>query len=222
MRLLLVDDDREQIEKIKTNLGSSFIVESTSCIENAIILASCETYKLIMISIGVEGCRGLELRKQIKAEEIDSPILAITHDCSSLNAAHILNCGADGLIKKPYCWSELLARVSAAIRQRTPRKSNKVVVGAFTLHLDSHCILYSELILQLQRKNKMILECLLFNHPRVVTRMVLYSQVWEKDLINGNNIDVQICQLRKSLLKQIKFDPIKTERGFGYRLVIEK
>lgn len=219
MRLLLVDDDQPQIKKIKSNLSSRFIVEISSCIEDAIIRASCESYDIIMISLGVDGCQGLRLIKQIKAEKIESPILAITHNCSSLDAAHIFNSGADALIKKPYCWSELLARVSAIIRQRMPAKQNLVRAGKFIFYFDSHHISFSSKVLQLQRKNKMILECLIINHPGVVTRMMLYSKVWEQDFINSNNVDVQIYQLRKSLLKQTNSNPIKTVHGSGYRLV---
>ncbi len=220
MRLLLVDDDRTQIKKIKNNLSSRFVIESTPRTEDAIIQASCESYDLIIVSIGVSGCHGLELIKQIKTEKIESPILAIAHDCSSLDAAHILNSGADALIKRPFGWSELLARVSAVIRQRMPAKNNQVTAGEFSLFLDSHHIVFSNKILQLQRKNRMILECLIINHPGVVTRMMLYSKVWEQDFINGNNVDVQICQLRKSLMRQINMNPVKTVHGYGYRLEI--
>lgn len=218
MRLLLVDDDRAQIKKIKNNLVPRFVVETASCNEDAIIKASCEFYDLIIISIGVSDCQGLELIRQIKADQIEAPILAIAHDCTSVNAAHILNCGADALIQKPFCWPELLARVSAVLRQRLSSKQNQVTAGRFALHLNSHHIMFDSQILHLQRKRKMILECLIVNHPTIVTRMKLYSQVWERDCVNNNNVDVQICQLRKSLVKQIGLNPIKTMHGFGYRL----
>ncbi len=220
MRLLLVNDDQAQIKKIKNILGSRFVVETTACDEEAVIKASCESYDLIIISIGVNGCKGLKLIKQIRTDQIEAPILAITHDCTSLDAAYILNSGADALIKQPFCWSELLARISAILRQRLPAKQNQITAGKFILHLNNYYIMFDSQILYLQRKNKMILECLIVNHPAIVTRMKLYSQVWERDWVNNNNVDVQICQLRKSLLKQIGLNPIKTVHGFGYRLEV--
>ncbi|KUK79856.1 MAG: Two-component response regulator [Microgenomates bacterium 39_7] len=222
MRLLLVDDNPEQIAQIKSHLVRHFILDFSPTVDEAIINANVNSYHLIIVSLGVDNCRGLQLIKQLRADEVLSPILAITHHCSSLDAAHILNCGGDSIISKPFCWSELQARIGALIRQRMPNSSNQLTIGPFTLTHDTHYLSYKDQPLILQRKNRMIFECLMMHYPSVVTRPMLYTNVWEKDWINENNVDVQVSYLRKCLREQINLNPIITTHGLGYRLVVEE
>jgi two-component system OmpR family response regulator len=223
MRLLVIEDDLESCQKLRDNFAPHYVVDCAHSFDEGIAQASTNNHELIIIGLSIFNCCGLKLIREIRAEQIDAPILAIGDHESKKEVVQILNCGGDDLLIAPFTWSEFHARINALLRRHLPHQiNNSLQVGSFEFNLHSHHFTYQCHPLKLQRKQCFLFECLIVHFPHTVLRAQLVDSVWENDWIKRNNIDVLVSQLRKSLQKQIGFNPIKTIHGLGYRLDVNQ
>jgi DNA-binding response OmpR family regulator len=174
-------------------------------------------YDLIISDLMMPIMDGIELVKEIRKNKILSPILILTVRDSIKDKVIGLDCGADDYLTKPFSFDELTARVRALLRRNETTKENILSVGALKLDLVSHKASVSDIEINLTPKEFAILEYLLRNKNRVISRTKLVEHVYDLNFDSGTNvIDVYINKLRNKISNEKGDDFIKTIRGIGY------
>lgn len=200
MKVLVVEDEH----KIATSIKKGFEQESWVCDiafdgEDGYDLASSETYDVIVLDLMLPKKDGITIVRELRHENIHTPILILTAK-GELNDKIIgLNSGADDYLIKPFAFEELVARVEALARRPSEIKNEKVVINNSGL----------------TKKEYQLFEYLMKNKGRVVSKDDIIAHVWdyESDIL-PNTVEVFVKYLRNKLGKDI----IKTIRGFGYKI----
>ena len=218
MRLLLIESKKSSIYQIKLQLQNRFIIDIARDFKRAILLANTNNYQLVMIDLCYNLHQGLNLIKNFRNDQLIFPILAIGPTQASCDLAQALNTGADDYLLIPFTWEILTAHITALLRRGPITMDNKIRVGRLSFNLSTNSFVFNKKPLLLRKKGKLILGCLMRNARRIVTRPILAACAWEDQYVDRSKIDVQICQLRKSLKKQTGLDFIETKHGFGYQL----
>ncbi|CAM2986118.1 response regulator transcription factor [Hathewaya histolytica] len=222
-KILIVDDEEHIQELIKFNLEKNGY--KAFCSSNgmeAIEIAKEELPDLILLDLMLPGMDGYDVCKAIRRENTLStvPIIMITAKSEEFDKILGLELGADDYITKPFSIRELLARVKAILRRTVMQYEDKCSkFGNISVNFEKHEILKENNKVELTLKEFELLEILLKNKGRVMTREFLLDKIWGYEYIGETRtVDVHIRHLRKKLEdddKNPKF--IQTVRGIGYR-----
>lgn len=225
MNILIIDDEPYLLEKLVSVLTSEhYNVETAGDGKAGIEKIWNDTYDLILLDIMLPGMNGLEILSEIRAAAIRTPVLMLTAKGDIEDKVAGLNLGADDYLAKPFSLAELLARVRALIR-RGNTGSPVLEAGDIRLDTVSREVAKDGKILTLTSKEFALLEFLLHNRGRAVSRFTLAEHVWGDnfDLFSMSNfIDVHMSNLRKKIQSSGQEPIIKTIRGFGYLIEREK
>ena len=225
MNILVIDDEPYLLEKLVSVLTSEhYNVETASDGTTGIEKIWNDTYDLILLDIMLPGMNGLEILAEIRAAAIRTPVLMLTAKGDIEDKVAGLNLGADDYLAKPFSLAELLARVRALIR-RGNSGSPLLEVGNIRLDTVSREVTKDDKIVALTTKEFALLEFLLHNQGRAISRFTLAEHVWGDnfDLFSMSNfIDVHMSNLRKKIRSPGQEPVIKTIRGFGYLIEREK
>ena len=222
-RVLIVEDEPAIAELIAVNLthaGFSFAIAQDSVTAQREMDAALPD--VILLDWMLPGQSGLSLarhwRKQERSKRI--PILMLTARGDEPDKVAGLDAGADDYITKPFSTQELLARIRAALRRRTPEsESDAVTVGALVLDSATHRISYQDQELKLGPTEFKLLQYLMKHAERVHSRSSLLDKVWgDHVLIEERTVDVHVKRLRESLGTAGAM--VETVRGAGYRLTV--
>jgi two-component system OmpR family response regulator len=221
MRILVAEDDREMAEFIERGLGElghNVTVAGTGT--DALHLLSTEDFDVAIVDRMMPEIDGLSVIRRIRAAEIEVPILILTALGRIEDRVDGLNAGADDYLVKPFAFSELAARINALAR----RKPLQAVVtrlehdGIF-MDLLKRQVLRDGVPVILQPREYRLLEELMRQEGRVVTRTMFLERVWNYHFDPQTNIvETHISRLRSKLNEGGKPDPIETVRGVGYRM----
>lgn len=216
MKILLVEDDIKLSKNLKTALQrESYTVDTSLSLKEAFNNFYENEYSLIVLDVNLPDGNGFDFCKQIRDEEFLTPILMLTARDSVNDRVLGLNTGADDYLVKPFSTSELFARIKALIRRSANKSSNILVVKDLKLDLSKKLVTKKEVEVNLSSKEYSLLEYLLLNKEKILSKTDLLNHVWESDVdIETNVVDVYIGYLRKKLGK----DYIKTTRGMGYKI----
>ncbi len=223
MNILVVEDEPELLEKLVSVLNSEqYTTESASDGEEALDKIWNETHDLILLDIMLPRLSGLDVLRELRNGGIVTPVLMLTAKGDVEDKVLGLNLGADDYLPKPFSLAELLARVRALLRRGI--EANPIIEsGNISLHTVSREVLKDGEPVSLTAKEFAILEFLLHNRGRAVSRFVLAEHVWGDNFDSfsmSNFVDVHIKNLRKKLKTDEALQLIKTVRGFGY--IIDK
>lgn len=219
MNILIIDDEPYLLEKLKSVLTSEhYTVETSDDGRKGLEKIWDETYDLILLDIMLPSMSGLEILSEIRNAGVQTPVLMLTAKGDIQDKVTGLNLGADDYLAKPFSLAELLARVRALIRRGN--SGNPVMeTGDICLNTVSREVTKNGELLTLTAKEFAILEFLLHNRGRAISKFTLAEHVWGDDFdpfSMSNFIDVHMSNLRKKL-KTSEQDPvIKTIRGYGY------
>jgi DNA-binding response OmpR family regulator len=223
MNILVIDDELELLEKLNSVLTSEhYTVETASDGREGLKKVWNDTYDLILLDIMLPGLNGLEVLSEIRAAGILTPVLMLTAKGDIKDKIAGLNLGADDYLAKPFSLGELLARIRALLR-RGNTGSPVLEFGGVRLNTISREVTKDDEPLTLTAKEFAILEFLLHNRGRAVSRFTLAEHVWGDNFDPfrmSNFIDVHMKNLRKKLNFPEQESAIKSIRGFGY--LIEK
>ena len=216
MRILLVEDDAllgDGIQKSLRHLG--FTVDwmrDGKAGENAL---TAEDYAAVVLDLGLPQQDGLTLLQHARAKGMPTPVLILTARDSKLDKLQGFNLGADDYVIKPIDMEELAARLRALIRRATGRASPRITAGAVEIDPDARQAWLDGKPVELSAKEFAVLELLMQNTGRVMTRAQLEQSLygWD-DSADSNTIEVFIHHLRKKLGS----DLIQTLRGIGYTI----
>jgi two-component system copper resistance phosphate regulon response regulator CusR len=226
-KILLVEDESSVIEFIKKGLTEDDY-EVTVALDGitAIRIAMESSFDLFILDIMLPGKNGIEVCKELRLQNIKSPILFLTALGTSENIAHGLNIGADDYLVKPFKFIELNARINALLRRATQKDDNaqelkKNIYQIADLIVDDNAktVEKNGIAISLTATEYRLLLALIKNKGRVLSRVELLENAWDIHFNMGTNVvDVYINYLRKKIDFDTKSKLIHTIVGMGYVL----
>ena len=223
-KILIVDDEQNIVELIKFNLESSgYNVLCAYNGQDAVDIAKKEQPSLILLDLMLPVKDGLEVCKEIRRDILisNTPIIMLTAKCEELDKILGLELGADAYITKPFSVRELIARVKAILRrtQYSNNNHNSFTIQNLSIDFSKHEVKKDGAIVDLTLKEFELLEHLVKNRGKVLTRDVLLDKIWGYEYIGETRtVDVHIRHLRKKIEDDdSKPKLIETIRGIGYR-----
>lgn len=220
MRLLVVEDEPKVAELLRKGLvESGFEVDLAFDGPSGYDLFSRAAYDLLILDVILPGMNGMALSRKIRSINPYTPILMLTARGTTDDKLEGFEAGADDYLVKPFEFSELLARVKALIKRAGMGPANLTILKAHDLELDvnNKQAKRGGKVISLTAKEFSLLEFLIRNKGRVVTRMDIATKVWDYDFDTGTNIvDVYINILRKKIDRDFPVKLIQTRIGMGY------
>ena len=195
--------------------------------EDGLAMAVEGSHDVIALDILLPGMDGLEVCRALRANRVDTPVLLLTALDAVEDRVRGLDAGADDYLPKPFALEELLARLRALLRRRTPDEiaasvggtSKPLEFGDLSLDPDTRDVRRGERAISLTRTEFSLLELLLAHPRRVLTRSQILEQVWGYDFpTTGNALEVYIGYLRRKTEAEGESRLIHTVRGVGYVL----
>jgi DNA-binding response OmpR family regulator len=219
MNILLVEDDTGIATFIKKGLTEeSYVVEHSSDGEEGLYMVQSREYDLIILDIMLPEMDGMALCRQIRKAKISTPIIMLTAKITVRDKVAGLEAGADDYITKPFSFEELLARVRAVLRRRDTKVLD-LCHGILRIDSLARRAFCGKQEILLRPKEFGVLQYLLSNRGRVLSRTQILENVWGYDYDpNTNVIDVYIKYLREKLNPFLEKDIIRTVKGTGYMI----
>ncbi|MDE3251832.1 MAG: response regulator transcription factor [Bacteroidota bacterium] len=221
MEILIVEDEKKIADSLKKGLGElSYEVNVAYDGTMGEKMFAQQKYDLVILDINLPGINGIELCKIIRQQNKSVPVLMLTTFGSVPDKVEGFDAGADDYMVKPFSFDELIVRIRALLRRSQQENlpvGNLLQLADLEMNLDTKQVTRSGIVIPLTAKEFLLLEYLLRNKRRVVSRADIGEHVWNIDFdTNTNTIDVYINYLRKKIDKN--FDPklIHTQVGFGY------
>ena len=221
MKALIVEDDFTVAEHIQTGLstaGHDCIHKSDG--KSGLNEALDEAFDLVILDIMLPALDGFSVLEKIRSVKPALPVLLLSAKSQVDDKVRGLRSGANDYLTKPFAIEELLARAEGLTgRVATGSKETELSVGDLTLDLLRRKVTRGDTEINLQAKEFQLLECLLRNRGKVVTRSMLLERVWNYHFDPQTNlIDVHISRLRQKVDKTFNIPLIETVRGTGYRI----
>jgi two-component system OmpR family response regulator len=219
MKILIIEDDLPTASYVVKGLrGGGHIVDHVSDGRDGLILATSGSYDVIVVDRLLPGLDGLTIVRAMRGGGVQSPILFLTARASVDDRVEGFDVGADDYLTKPFAFSELNARISA-LGRRAPLASVSTVlrVGDLEMDLIGHRVQRAGRPIELQPREFRLLEYLMRNVGRVVTRTMLLENVWEFHFEPKTKIvETHISRLRAKIDRGADRELIQTVRGTGY------
>ncbi len=224
MRILLVEDDKSlQRTLMKLFKTQNFAVDATASGKEAVFLANTNDFDVIVLDLMLPDIDGFEVCKQIREGKLPTPILMLTALDEVENRIRGLDAGADDYLPKPFHAGELLARIRALSRRDAEDKNSVIKVSDLELDTAARKAFRKGKDLKLSGKELALLEYLLINKNKIVTRAEIAEHIWDVNFDPRSNV---IEAFVKLLRKKIEVDPehkiITTVRGIGYTISDEE
>jgi two-component system copper resistance phosphate regulon response regulator CusR len=221
MNILIVEDEKkiaDSLNKGLNELGYDVAVAYDGIIGEKML--NQESFDLIILDINLPGINGLELCKRIRQKNKQVPVLMLTTFGSVPDKVEGFDAGADDYMVKPFSFAELIARVRALLKRNTNENTpvgNILQFADLEMNLDTKQVTRSGKNIPLTAKEFQLLEYLMRNNKRVLSRASIGENVWDIDFdTNTNTIDVYINYLRKKIDRDFPDKLIHTQVGFGY------
>jgi two-component system OmpR family response regulator len=221
MRLLLVEDDDTIAEFLARGLSDAgFAVDRAADGEEGLRLALERRHDAAIVDVMLPKRDGLSLIEAVRAQGQTTPVLILSARQSVDDRVQGLQAGGDDYLVKPFAFPELLARVQALLRRASGvAEPTRLEVGDLTLDLLSRDVMRAGKRLELRPREFTLLEYLMRNPDRVVTRSAILSRVWDYQFDpNTNVVDVLVSRLREKIDRDFDRKMLQTVRGVGYVL----
>jgi DNA-binding response OmpR family regulator len=224
MRALIVEDDLTIAEFITRGLReAAFTVDHAADGDEGLRLAGAGGHDVAIIDLMLPAVDGLSLIKEMRRRNISTPVLILSAKHTVDDRVTGLEAGGDDYLVKPFAFTELLARVQALIRRATGAPaSTTLTVGDLTLDLRSRrAVRAGREIEPLRPREFALLEYLMRNAGRVVSKTMILSHVWDYSFDPRTNVvDVLVHRLREKVDRDFETKMIHTVRGIGYELKV--
>jgi len=219
MRILLVEDDQKIASFIVKGLkAAGFAVDHAPDGERGLDLALTEPYDAAVVDIMLPKTDGLTLIETMRREKINTPVIVLSAKDAIEDRVRGLQTGSDDYLTKPFAFTELLARIQALIRRAGGvSEPSRLKVGELTLDLLSREVVRADTRIELQPLEFSLLEYLMRNADRVVSKTMIMEHVWDYNFDPQTNVvEARICRLRDKIDKGFATRLIHTVRGVGY------
>ncbi len=220
MKILVVEDNTKLAENIKQGLmqeGYAVDVIEEGLAAERRILINRDEYDFVILDRMLPGKDGVSICVNWRENGVVIPVLMLTALGTTDDKVVGLDAGADDYLAKPFAFKELLARIHALLRR--PKQTSPLILtsGNISINTTSRLVTYKDKPVSLTLKEFMVLEYMMRNLNKVVTRDELYSHAWDfADSSFSNTVDVHIKNLRKKIKDNAKI--IQTIRGVGYKM----
>jgi DNA-binding response OmpR family regulator len=221
MRVLVVEDDRRLADVLQRGLEEEgYSVELCGNGADAVLAATVNSYDAIVLDIMLPGKDGLTVCRDLRLAGVKTPVLMLTARDTVDDVVAGLEAGADDYLKKPFAFRELRARLQSLLRRVADAASPEMVVGVLVLDTARRDVRVRGQRVSLTNREYQVLEYLVYNRGRLLTRNMIEEHVWGYDYEGlSNTVDVHITRLRRKLDRPDQPSLIETVRGAGYRLV---
>jgi two-component system OmpR family response regulator len=221
MRALLVEDDIKIAQFVAYGLRQAgFAVDHAADGQDGLHLALTEPYDVAVIDLMLPKLDGLTLIEEVRKNNLNTPVLILSAKRSVDDRVKGLKTGGDDYLVKPFAFSELLARVQALIRRSSAvANPSSLKFDDLTLNLDTRKVFRAGQKIDLQPLEFSLLEYLMRNAGRVVSKTMIMEHVWDYNFSPQTNVvEARICYLRDKIDKNFATKLIHTVRGIGYVL----
>jgi DNA-binding response OmpR family regulator len=224
MRLLLIEDEEKVSRLIVRGLTAErFAVDVAADGSNGLELAQTYTYDLIILDLMLPRLNGTEVLRQIRAQNEHVPVLILTARDALGDKVEHFEIGADDYLTKPFAFAELLVRVKALLRRGAVSRSNVLKVADLELDRLTQQVRRAGQRVELTAKEYALLEYLMSNAGRVLSRTMIIEHVWDQSFDGATNIvDVYVRHLRNKVDEGHQRKLIRTVRGVGYAISDEE
>jgi len=221
MRALLVEDDASIADFVMRGLREAgFAVDRASDGDDGLALAAREPYDVAIVDLMLPKRDGLSLIEELRRRGVSTPVLILSARRSVDDRVRGLQTGGDDYLTKPFAFAELLARVQALVRRATrSTEPTTLTVDDLVLDLLSRRVTRGGAVLDLRPREFALLEYLMRNAGKVVSKTMILSHVWDYNFDPQTNIvDVLVSRLREKIDKPFDKKLLQTVRGVGYVL----
>ena len=221
MRLLVVEDDKKIASFVSRGLKEAgYVVDIAERGDDAFQIALYNHYDVAIVDLMLPGLDGLSLIERWRAQKVKMPVIILSAKRSVDDRVKGLQIGGDDYLTKPFAFSELLARIQALVRRSSATTEPTTLThGDLTLDLLSREVARGGRKIELQAREFALLEYLLRNAGRVVSKTMILEHVWDYNFDPRTNvIDVLVSRLRSKVDRDFDRKLIHTMRGFGYVL----
>lgn len=220
MRVLVVDDDKPVANFIRKGLeAEQYAVDVAEDGEEARFMAGECDYDLMILDLNLPRMDGLEVLKDLRSRRMTLPVLVLTVRSQVEDRIKGLDSGADDYLPKPFSFDELAARVRALLRRRVGPADAVLRVGDLEMERVAHTVKRAGRRIDLTPREFALLEYLMRNAGRCVTRAMIIEHVWNFSFNTMTNVvDVYINYLRKKIDEGFNPKLIRTVRGMGYQI----
>ena len=224
MRVLIVEDEPEMAGLLSKGLQEEeFQVSVARDGRSALEMSSSSAFDVILLDIMLPQMNGLEVARQLRRQEQETPVLMLTARDSLADVVTGLDAGADDYLTKPFSFLELLARIRALARRNTFRRKNVLEAGELLLDVNTLRGFRAGQDLHLSPTEFRLLELLVRNAGNVVSRGEILDRLWgEQRDVTENTLDAFVRLLRKKVDQDGESSLIQTHRGFGYSINLAK
>jgi DNA-binding response OmpR family regulator len=218
MHVLIVEDEPEMAGLLSRGLKEEqYEVSVARDGRSALEFSSVDTFDVIVLDVMLPLVSGLEVAKQLRRREQETPVLMLTARDSLSDVVKGLDAGADDYLTKPFSFLELLARIRALIRRKEFRRKNVLEVEDLVLDLTLHRTFRGGTQVHLSLTEFRLLEMLTRNSGSTVSRQEILKSVWGTGReVNENTLDAFVRLLRRKVDQDYDTKLIHTHRGFGY------
>ena len=220
MRVLLIEDDVTIARLLKEGLeDESYAVDVANDGSEGYRTAAADEYDVIILDIMLPGMNGYEVCRSLRNDGSKTPILMLTARDAERDIVEGLDTGADDYLAKPFSFDVLLARIRALLRRPNEKLEEIIQVGDLKLDPSSKKVTRASQEINLTAKEYGVLEYLMRNKGKVLSKEQIISHVWNFDAdVLPNNVELFIMFLRRKIDKPFKSKLIHTVSGFGYKL----
>ena len=224
MRLLLIEDEKKVADFIARGLrAESFAVDVTYDGTSGLAKASTMAYDLVILDLMLPGLSGSEILRHLRQQGSTAAVLVLTARDGTRDKVENFEAGADDYLTKPFAFAELLVRVKALLRRQPNHRALVLRAGDLELDQSTHQVRRAGRRIDLTSKEYALLEYLIVNSGRAVSRTMIVEHVWDESFENLTNIvDVYVKHLRTKIDEPFESKLIRTIRGIGYTLDVDE
>lgn len=220
MKLLIVEDDRAVVEALKEGLeDESYAVDVAYDGDEGLRTALADDYDVIILDVMMPEMNGYEVCQELRRQGNTTPILMLTARDQDKDVVQGLDTGADDYLAKPFSFEILLARLRALLRRPGEKQDEVLQVGDLTLDPASKRVERRQTRINLTTKEYAVLEYLMRNPGKVLSKDSIIHHVWDFDAdVLPNNVELFIMFIRRKVDKPFDTKLIHTVPGFGYKI----
>jgi two-component system OmpR family response regulator len=221
MKILVVDDDVRMAQFVSRALHEhGYVVRHAANGQEGLELALAEPFDAAVVDIMLPGLDGLSLIRGMRAQKVLTPVIVLSAKSGVDDRVKGLQAGGDDYLVKPFALAELLARIQALLRRASAAAEPvHITVGPLSIDLVRHRVACEGREIDLQPREYSLLEYLMRNAGRVVSKSMIMERVWEYNFDPQTNVvEARICRLRDKIDRVAPLKLIHTVRGVGYVL----
>ncbi len=219
LRILVIEDDEVIGERLRKTLAKEgYVVDLATDGEIGLQQAQRESYSLIICDVMMPRRDGWSVVQKLREDRSRTPVLMLTARDAVEDRVKGLDLGADDYLVKPFDFNELLARVRALLRRDKPVKTSRLTFDDLEIDAAGKTVRRGGEVLKLTPREYSLLEALVRNRGRVLSREVIIDRIWNDDESMSNTVNFHVTSLRKKIDSGREKSLIETVHGFGYRI----